>query len=167
MSIDNATPEEWNDAVFLARMAEINAMSELRPLDVDGLNRALGRPFGELPYVTRAYVFLLHQMGKIRVNHTDGREVKVPAWQAGSRYQIEAIEKPKTKPSIDWTQIKPEYRWLARGARGCAYVHARNPKMGLSAWNADGPCARVDILVSYTPGDCGWKDSLVERPAGT
>lgn len=168
MSIDNATPDEWNNAAYLATFTTSNAAADLTPEDIEGLNRVLDRPFGEVPYVTRAYVFLLHQMGKVTVrNRAGGLPLGLVVWASDICYQVEKIEPPKTKPSIDWSQIKPEYKWLARDLTRDAFAYVNKPGRYTTSWHArEGARARADSLVSYAPGDCDWKDSLVERPAG-
>ena len=166
MSIDNATPEQWKQAAYLANLTTTNAAADLTPEDVEALNRVLDRPFSEVPYVTRAYVFLLHQMGKVRMFRRNGHEITRPTWTHPNGYRVEKIEPPKTKPSIDWSQIKSEYKWLARDSNGAPHVFAHEPECLVAQWYAHFPYARADSLVSYALGDCDWKDSLVERPAG-
>ena len=80
-------------------------------------------------------------------------------------YPIE-ITKAITKPSIDWTQIKDEYKWLAVDVNGCAYVYENEPNNDGSAyWCSSGTTYfHVNGLVSYSRGTCDWEDSLVKRP---
>lgn len=166
MSIDNATPNEWDQAARDAKFAADTAVCDLTPKDIEMLNRTLDRPFGEVPYLTRAYVFLLHQMGKVRVFRRPCLISTRPGYAPDSRYRVETVEAPQTKPSIDWAQIKPEYRWLARDLSGKCYVYETEPVMGMSTWHTNGPFTSVIALASCKPGDCDWTDSLVERPAG-
>ena len=163
MSIDNATPEQWHQAAYLANLTTTNAAADLTPLDIEGLNRVLDRPFCEVPYVTRAYVLLLYQMGKIWLYDAGGYRVMQCCWSKDGRYRVQL---PVTKPSIDWSQIKPKYKWLARDSNGAPHVFAHEPECLVDQWDAHSAFARVDSLVSYALGDCDWKDSLVERPAG-
>lgn len=167
MSIDNAKPEEWHEAAYLAQIATDNASGDPTPRDIERLNQVLDCPFGEVPLVTRAYVFLLHQMGKVHITGRLASEVvrTRPQWESRMSYQVRAIEKPKTKPSIDWSYVAPQYKWLARDANGDAYVYKERPQRGGDAW-IFGVCKSVDHLKCYVAGDCDWKDSLVERPAG-
>ena len=165
MSIDNASTEDWFSAAYAASLADANAKAALTPRDIEGLNRALDRPFGELPFVTRAYVFLLFQMGKVNVTLA-GDKLTHPSWKPLATYQVEAIEPPKTKPSIDWSHLAPDYRWLARDSGEDAYVYAAKPSCGTHGWTAQGLAVLAAGLASYAPGDCDWQDSLVERPAG-
>ena len=80
-------------------------------------------------------------------------------------YPIE-ITKAVTKPSIDWTQIKDEYKWLAVDVNNCAYVYENEPNIdGIAYWSTSSAtyfC--VNGLVSYSRGTCDWKESLVKRP---
>lgn len=168
MSIDNATPEEWHRAAYLGRLAAESAAADLTPRDIEALNRVLDRSFGEVPLVARAYVFLLHQMGKVHITSDNDytRNVNPCCWYPYGRYQVRAVEKPKTKPSIDWSQIKPEYKWLARDEDDTAYVYIAKPVPSpQGTWFAAGEIGILNHMASYIPGDCDWKDSLVERPA--
>jgi hypothetical protein len=84
---------------------------------------------------------------------------------------IVRIAPPSTKPLIDWSHVASEYRYLTRDADGCAYLWNRKPHIRSADsdwWFALGGCkfASADVLASYTPGSCDWKDSLVERPEG-
>ena len=80
-------------------------------------------------------------------------------------YPIE-ITKAVIKPSIDWTQIKDEYKWLAVDVNNCAYVYENEPNIdGIAYWSTSSAtyfC--VNGLVSYSRGTCDWKESLVKRP---
>ena len=80
-------------------------------------------------------------------------------------YPIE-ITKAAVKPSIDWSQIKDEYKWLSVDENDCAYVYEKEPKIDTPAyWCSIGASNfEVNGLVSYSRGTCDWKDSLVERP---
>ena len=80
-------------------------------------------------------------------------------------YPIE-ITKAITKPSIDWTQIKDEYKWLAVDVNNCAYVYENEPNIdGIAHWCSSGTTYfHVNGLVSYSRGTCDWEDSLVKRP---
>ncbi len=71
-----------------------------------------------------------------------------------------------TKPSIDWSHVKGEYKWLSVDKDGCAYVYTDEPeRSGSDCWYShNGGLNKVNGLASYTPGTCDWKESLVERP---
>ena len=100
----------------------------------------------------------------------------VVSYTNDGRYRIEGnvtlfphpveITKAITKPSIDWTQIKDEYKWLAVDVNGCAYVYENEPNNDGSAHWCSSSAAyfHVNGLVSYSRGTCDWEDSLVERP---
>ena len=82
-------------------------------------------------------------------------------------YPVEVV-KAVTKPSIDWSQIKDEYKWLAVDVNNCAYVYENEPNIDGSAyWCSSGfTYFHVNGLVSYSRGTCDWQDSLVKRPEG-
>lgn len=89
-----------------------------------------------------------------------------PFWAINCCYRVKP--QPLTKPSIDWSHVAPEYKWLARDADGLAFVFNDMPWAEFNKWVWDGgECEAVCVsgfLSSYTPGTCDWKDSLVERP---
>ena len=76
------------------------------------------------------------------------------------------VVKAATKPSIDWSQIKDEYKWLAVDVDECAYVYENEPNIdGIAYWCPNNTTYfRVNGLVSYSRGTCDWKESLIERP---
>lgn len=168
MSIDNATPEEWRRIAYFGRLAAESAAADLTPRDIEALNMVLDKPFGEVPLTTRAYVFLLKQMGKVHITSDNGYTTNVnPCWTPQTTYQVRAVEKPKTKPSIDWSQIKPQFKWLARDDDDTAYVYTAKPVPSPQcSWFVAGEIGILNHMASYTPGNCDWQDSLVERPAG-
>ena len=71
-----------------------------------------------------------------------------------------------TKPSIDWSHVKEDYKWLSVNANGSADVYEYEPKVGGGGYwcNPKGGSNKVNGLASYVPGTCDWKDSLVKRP---
>ena len=83
-------------------------------------------------------------------------------------HPVEVVKavKAATKPSIDWTQIKDEYKWLAVDVNKCAYVYENEPNNDGSAFwcSSSTTYFNVNGLVSYSRGTCDWKDSLVKRP---
>ena len=84
-------------------------------------------------------------------------------------YPVKSIQDGSaTKPSIDWSQIKEEYKWLAADADEYTYVFKVEPELDESGyWCSDGSAYfSVNGLVSYSRGTCDWKDSLVKRPEG-
>ena len=70
------------------------------------------------------------------------------------------------KPSIDWSHVKGEYKWLSVNKDGSAYVYTNEPeRSGSDCWYShNGSFNEVNGLASYTPGTCDWQDSLVKRP---
>ena len=71
-----------------------------------------------------------------------------------------------TKPSIDWSHVKEDYKWLSVNANGSADVYEYEPKVGGGGYwcNPKGGSNKVNGLASYVPGTCDWRDSLVKRP---
>lgn len=71
---------------------------------------------------------------------------------------------PKTKPSINWDHVSPEWQWLAVDACQEAYMYDEKPILGPVSWTGDCDYKEADAFASYSRGTCDWKDSLVERP---
>jgi len=86
-----------------------------------------------------------------------------PAWNWGNNaYRV----KIATKPSINWDHVHPDYKWLARDKDGGPFFYTKRPSCGRGTWHRPSGSGMngADTFASYTPGDCDWKDSLVERP---
>lgn len=78
--------------------------------------------------------------------------------------------KPATPDRIDWSAVKPEFRYMARDEDGKIFVFTIKPTIGKEQWNNFdkngniGIAIQVDrILSSCTPGDADWTESLVSR----
>lgn len=87
---------------------------------------------------------------------------------AGVPKKLDYLPAP-AKPSIDWKAVAPQYKYLARDKNGRAYLYKDAPFTGAITWlpSRTDPTFNIsltDAFVSYLPGDCDWKDSLVERP---
>ena len=76
------------------------------------------------------------------------------------------LDESDTKPSIDWSHVKGEYKWLSVDKDGSVYVYGNEPEhSGRDYWySQEGIHYEVSGLASYTPGTCDWKDSVVKRP---
>ena len=82
-------------------------------------------------------------------------------------YPVEVV-KASIKPSIDWSHVKGEYKWLSVDKDGSVYVYANEPEHSESNYwySQEGIHYEVSGLASYTPGTCDWQDSVVKRPEG-
>ena len=94
----------------------------------------------------------------------DGKHLAY-AMQTLFPYPVEIVKKV-TKPSIDWSHVKEDYKWLSVNANGSANVYENEPKVGVCGYwyNPKGGSDKVNVLASYVPGTCDWNDSLVKRP---
>jgi hypothetical protein len=95
---------------------------------------------------------------------TDGKHLpsnKVPSLYPHPVEVVKAIK----KPSINWEHVRDEYKFLAQDVTGSAWLYIEEPALDDGPWGA-ARCefASADSHVSYTPGTCDWKDSLVARP---
>lgn len=90
-----------------------------------------------------------------------------PQWNFIDReYRI----RPKSKPSVDWSALHGDIKYIARDNNDNIFGYTGKPSADGSmnaVWLALGCAAkRLDgVIASLTPGDCDWRDSLVERPA--
>lgn len=73
-----------------------------------------------------------------------------------------------TKPSIDWSHVADEYKWLATDKHlGKSFLYADKPEIGDDEmWLGDSDWSSADSYKSFKRGTCDWKDSLVMRPEG-
>jgi|SRR5690554_4978282 len=94
------------------------------------------------------------------------RELKgrVAGWDWVS---IEYRIKESTKPSINWDHVHPDYKYLFTDDDGSSYLVASKPTQSKTCWLIDVDdehCVKAEGFASFIPGDCDWKESLVQRP---
>lgn len=99
---------------------------------------------------------------QIEVDYSgEWREVVDPLWNwFDAEYRVMEI-----KPSINWDHVSPEWKWMATDKAGHTYLFNDLPPQGKTGWW--GPrinCTIASSFASFNPGNCDWKDSLVERP---
>lgn len=103
---------------------------------------------------------------QIQLYNDEGKWVNCwPAWLKDRTYRVQPA--PKTKPSINWDHVHPDYKWLARDEDGEATLFAAKPNIDSVEyfWWAERTCyLGADVFASFNPGTCDWADSLVERP---
>lgn len=90
-------------------------------------------------------------------NGNDNYVTAKPNWDYYLYYRIK-----ETKPSINWDQVSKEYNYLFKGAMGSYLLTAHAPIKDHRDWAWLAP-ARADSHISFKPGTCDWKDSLVRR----
>lgn len=94
--------------------------------------------------------------------------VWVPAVDQGMRpsaYPHLAWRLKKVYPSIDWSQVHPDYNYLAKMANGQYRLFKECPLIcdtGLD-WKIPYDCRLADIFVSFKPGNLPWKKSVAKR----
>lgn len=134
----------------------------------------INEPFGSLPRETQLALFNAHldgvtieTRGMMHV-HGDWRADARPGWHSTFIYRARP-----TKPSIDWSHVMPEYKWLAMDEDGETWLFPVE----------DGPCVKTEsgcwalpntyydenpapawAFASFRPGTCHWTESLVRRP---
>lgn len=74
-----------------------------------------------------------------------------------------------TKPSIDWSHVHPNFKYLARDESGSVYLYTVKPYTLNMKWDGQWNSKGGDICgasshSSLIVGNCHWSDSLVERP---
>jgi hypothetical protein len=89
------------------------------------------------------------------------RGISLPNWNKSAAYRV----KPKelTKPSIDWSHVHEDYKWMATDADGETYLFESEPILRISVWGNNEVVFSVKAMTSYTEGTCDWTDSLVRR----
>ena len=80
-------------------------------------------------------------------------------------YPVE-ITKAVTKPSINWSHVNENYKYLAMDEDGLNYLFTEEPVQAASGWTSNAPYIYAGHFASIVPGTCDWKDSLVKRPKG-
>lgn len=88
-------------------------------------------------------------------------EISDPVFIGDQLYRIAA-----PKPSIDWSHVAPEYRWLAVDEDGVPFLYQRKPYKGAKSWMIiSGKLINALCFTSYhCPPDVDWRESLVKRP---
>lgn len=72
-----------------------------------------------------------------------------------------------TRPSIDWTHVAPQFRYLVRDKDGTCYLYTAKPytdNFSIMFVLGSGSFCDATSHASLNPGTCPWQDSLVERP---
>ena len=93
--------------------------------------------------------------------YQEWQPVLLPAWNPDTLYRLAPI-----KPSIDWDHVNPEYIALAVDDDGQAFLYTEVPHSLDTIWGCTTVPIRASVVVSFDPGNCHWKDSLITRPRG-
>jgi hypothetical protein len=91
---------------------------------------------------------------------------EAPNWNWDfSEYRIATV-----KPSIDWSHVAPEYRFLAVDDDERAHLYRNEPVNRAGDWedpnNRKAFAPEAAAFASYMRGGCPYHESLVERPEG-
>ena len=78
-------------------------------------------------------------------------------------YPIEIV-KVVTKPSIDWSHVSEDFKYLAMDESCLHHLFTEKPMQATLEWATHHPYIYAGHFASFTPGTCDWKDSLVKRP---
>ena len=74
------------------------------------------------------------------------------------------IVKATIKPSINWSHVSKDFRYLAMDEDGEFYLYSDKPLQGNQQWVSNLTYTPAIHFSSFTPGTCDWEDSLVKRP---
>ena len=84
-----------------------------------------------------------------------------PSWLPEVRYR-----KVLEKPSIDWDQVHPDFKYLCTDKDGTSYLFKYKPTgFSTDVWKGATTYERAMAFASLKKGSCDWKDSLIERPS--
>lgn len=131
------------------------------------------KPFGQLSREEKLGLMAAWVDGKeieFSVNGGSWHEGKTLGWLGHYCYRIKP--EPVEMPSIDWSHVHPDYKWLAVDAGGSADLFTDKPYLeGLGDngfWTHFSAAAAVpaDAFTSYKRGNVAWDKSLVKRPEG-
>ena len=86
--------------------------------------------------------------------------VEHPTWADHVKYRIKKL----TKPSIDWSHVAPEFKWMATDEVWDTYLYQEEPTRRLGGWVVESYQIDVEGFASFKRGNCNWKDSLIKRP---
>ena len=78
-------------------------------------------------------------------------------------YPVEIV-KATTKPSIDWSHVSEDYKYLAMDEDGLHHLYVERPILKPSQWATNDLYINAGHFASFIPGTCDWKGSLVKRP---
>lgn len=120
----------------------------------------IDKPFGELDRETKIALFAAWVDGA-KIEYDWGAvQTSLPCFQMQYTYRV-----APTKPSIDWSHVACELKWMATDDSGETWLYDEQPEIFGKIWVYNGShCIEVNALASFTPGTCDWKDSLVQRP---
>ena len=84
-----------------------------------------------------------------------------PRWFDDIVYRVEI-----KKPHIDWNVINPLFNYLAIDAYGAIWLFSEAPYIEGNYWldpNRKYAKLHPELLVSFSKGNCDWKNSLICR----
>lgn len=118
------------------------------------------KTFGEMSREEKLALFTAWLDGKKIMGiepETGYKYHSVGPWNSEAHYYVEY-----TPDYIDWSQVQPQYKWMARLPNGKVYLYVNKPDASCGGWSAADFGASV-TQSSYKQGTVDWKDSLVER----
>ncbi|WP_321953135.1 hypothetical protein [Paraburkholderia bannensis] len=140
------------------------------------INRDLAKPFGEVPLAMRALAFALWQDGwpvEFRNERDEWHPTDQPLWGPRMVYRLGPHPESFVLPSIDWSHVSADFKWLAQDESGAAYLVDRKPSgaascaaPGAGRWSYAGIWSRADLFTSFKRGSGDWRKLIVQRPEG-
>lgn len=122
-------------------------------------------PFGKLTREQQLYLFYKWLDGEsiecFRIK-SGWHVTKHPCWDPDTVYRVTP---QGIKPSVDWSVLKPEFKWLAVDEDGKGWAYITKPVVYETSWYFDkGVAFCVNGLASFDKGTCNWDKSLIQRP---
>lgn len=82
---------------------------------------------------------------------------------ADLQMQLDAMT--RTKPSINWEHVSPQYGWMAKDQNDDVYLYRDKPeRIHNRFFNSEPSYCLAKCFASHMPGTCNWRDSLTCRP---
>jgi hypothetical protein len=117
------------------------------------------------------------EAAKVMLAYADGAEIQILGkddWcdvpEANFDWENMAYRVKPRKPSINWDHVGENLNWLVIQRDGGAQIFETKPGIAEDVhrkprcWLSEDGSFSAKAFASFDPGDCDWKDSLVERP---
>lgn len=120
------------------------------------------KPFGELSNEEKK-ALLCAWVDGARIEISQGcdtwERIVNPSWFHDRAYRIAPV-----MPSIGWSHVAPEFKWLAQDRDGSAWIFELQPHTHGIHWHATSNYIDAQGFDTYQRSTVSWDQSLVARP---